>query len=51
MALNGVKVFAFFLYLHSCSTFPTVTEIFHNGIEIILPVTDYVPFVLESAIK
>lgn len=51
VALNAVEVFAFFLDLHSHSTFPTVTEIFRNSIEIILPITDYMPFILESAIQ
>jgi len=46
-----LKVFAFFLDLYSWSTFPTVIERFHNSIGIILPITDYMPFILESAIK
>lgn len=44
IALNAPKYLLFFLDLHSHSTFATVTGIFHNIIEIILPITDYMYF-------
>lgn len=51
MAFNVVGVLAFFLDLHSHSTFPAVTEIFNDHIEMILQITDYMPFIFKSAIK